>query len=282
MKHAEVWDIMKVVIFSISGIVHCFGLYLLRKAVVRRGKKTFGSLQLFYLMNVSVCEIVIAIFLVIERFLFWMDAESLSHTLMQILDTGGMIWYAGTMILVTADRFLVVHWHLRYVALLTLRTIKIQFSVLISLAIISSIVYMTIPVSVGTIVSIRDCAWLLFSIFFLLATVFVYTYILRHVVSRKARTVGESHLRIHQQINVKKSFQVPLTIILTFCIFWVIPIQITFAGRFVNLGGAYSHQIWGYSVIVFGVGHVADATVYIFFQPTVFKVLKQLIKKKMS
>ena len=171
---------LKIAVFAISGALHSFGLYVLSKV---KPTQYFNSVQRFYIINLSICELFISTEnSIVEIILKGISDEGKTPDFLnRIMDIGSFTWFIGLMILMTVDRFLTILYPLRYPIFWCDKKAKLA---VISLLIFSSffaLVYALLPLDKKIRSLYRAYYWLTFLVVFLVVVLGTYTYIIKRI-----------------------------------------------------------------------------------------------------
>ena len=185
------------------------------------------------------------------------------------------------MLLLTIDRVLLVRLNLRYPLFMSMKKILLSTSGIFLLGGIYFAVIISSPSGISNIYLFHAVTSLTFLVFVFLA----YLWIIRSVStpSKKLHGIKGSSLKAsfknHNQQKVevqirshrlrRTTLTVPLLIVVTFVIFWVIPLQISYwtTSSVNNAPHLLLHPL----------GFISDAIIYIFFYPATFKELKKML-----
>ena len=272
---------MKMLVFLIAGFLHTFGLVLLGRV---KPSQYFNSIQRFYLINLSICELFISVENSVLEFILRVTSSDgqTPDILNRLMDIGSFTWFIGLMILMTTDRFFTVLYPLRYPVYWTDHKAKIAVGCLLLCSTTFALIYAFLPFDKKTLSLYRAYYWMIFLILFLVVVLGTYSYIIKRIStlsrmdaipSSSNNNNNNNNARAHSRF--KRSLIVPSLIIGTFILLWAVPFVISFIGIYIKVN--ISAGVWQFAIIIFGLGFVSDALTYIFLQPGVRRMLKKML-----
>ena len=222
--------------------------------------------------------------------LFWLEQYGIDRTKFEdFLYTCGFCWYIGIMVMLILDRLLFVHYNIRYVVKWTKNKTK---TIIFSIALFSIALAIAFEVFLKRklMFKIRLHFWSISICIFLVTALVTYAYILNTIIRRRFRNQIKSKQKQAQTssnieqpsnirypvINFRKTLMVPSLIILTFLIFWTVPVHVIFFRLYTR--NEYENEVFYkfYPLISYAVGFISDALIYIIFQPSIWKTFKKI------
>ena len=230
-------------------ILHCVGLYLLRRA----GKPTIGIILLIELIFAELCYISYDGILRAFHFITTGNIpfyDKKDQTICLFIYSVQFL----TLIAITLDRLLIVKLGLRYKTLVTKRALAVAVSSIwiISLA-LALVMWFSQAIKFNQILVILEC---------LLAVVYLCSY--GYIIY--ALKLKQNRFRSDRNLNIK----VPFLLVLTLICFYLIPELILAAG----------HPFSMWFLPFFNLNNVTDALIYIFGTPMCRKRLKTIFCNK--
>ena len=281
----EIFHIFETSLFSLTLLLHIFGMYLLAKysnGVARN--------QRLYLVSLSASEILLALHHIIINTVQFITSFPLPNTIwltvMQIIHYDG-VWIInfGTMIMLTLDRLAEVLLNIKYPLYVTRRkTILVLLTVWL-VGIITVIMFTTLyftynvnyfDISYRYIYPVLDTA-------VVLTAIFVYSYIYVKL-RRNKRCLPKFNRSVHMDqcaVNRsnKRKFFAPFLILITFLVFIYIPDVIHFTNMHL-----LKNQVWFKRIcaVLYAMNMISDATIYIFLQKSIRKVIVRTLTPQSS
>ena len=306
-------NIINVALYTVALISNAIGFILLWK--VQEGP-CFSATQRMLLLNICSCELLTSALYIAIRVLFEDIATyPCSLRVYKIAASGLYFWYIGLMTLMTFDRFLTVYFNIRYPLVWSYRKAKLALLLLFLTSVVITIpFYMMDIFYLHFIVTLYW--WPILDLIFFVVGVATYSYFFIKIrgiriqqdnldasiyKSRDMRTntISLSTIQTHQQqhqqrlslppqqkkiqmpnilLKIKRGFFTPTLLVITFCIFWLIPDQISFWDTFCAYHYRRSFLTEIFQKIIknlYPFGFISDAVIYIFFQKEVFLYLKR-------
>ena len=263
------------IVCLVALFAHLIGLYLLRVVT------NFPHNQRLILAQLSIVETIQLIlnFFTVTTMTFPVDIFAQE---MILLLQAFFLGVAGnlTIIFLTVNRFLEVHLHMYYPTKFTNKKVKI---VLILIWLLATVVFCLVLIwrliyKVNMLYWLNVLAYPLVNGIVILICIFVYTYI--YVKLRKIK--NEMRTVVHKNHGTSSSSNIghyiPLYIIISNIIFVVIP-QTLIATLFYALKmNKYGHPMYPISIVMFELGFLSDAAIYIFAN----KLLRTTLKRRFS
>uniref|UniRef100_A0A069DMF3 Putative cnidarian restricted membrane protein n=1 Tax=Clytia hemisphaerica TaxID=252671 RepID=A0A069DMF3_9CNID len=277
----EILFITGIVLYSIAIFCHFIAIYFL---IHFKSNSLCSKNQRICLLNLCFCELLLSVIGITGKSIYIFECESVAQWVLLWQDGFLNVWYICTMTFITFDRFLVVHYNLRYDVYWSITKTKIG---LIIIAIISLQVMLILHVIPSTIHQkfhiIFMYIWPIFDGIFLLVAIVTYIYLYRrikqnHVYERNQLKSLRTNARRKSSVcfkKIKHGFYMPTFLILSFIFTWTIPDMIL-TGRFM-----YEHTIDEHLhakiAIVYPVGLIFDAFLYILlpYSDVIHKMFKR-------
>jgi len=254
------------VLHSIAITLHCLGIYLLSHQI-----KKDRSHQVPIMMNLSIAEIFMGLFDVAYNI---MIGEGVTKDITDYFYTIQCCCFVISCFLIltvlTLDRFFEVYLNITYPIYFTKRVVHICLFCCWAVGFSLGIILCSLKYAIGinTLDVVFRFLFPLFELFFFVSAVVTYSYI----YSKFRRLSRDPNLNSKNTLK-KRKFFVPTLIIFTFFLFAIIPDQLhLFLFYIYDIG---SNTFLNAILLLYVVGFICDAAIYIFFQKTTYKILRR-------
>ena len=243
-------------LYFIPFVLHTIGFYLLLKI---SAKNYFKPTQCLYLFNLSVSEILISLGKIVYLVLMLLNYTTHSLRVESLQRSGMFLYYILVMLLITVDRFIEVHYNIRYHLVWSKRKTKVLLFLAKVLSICFALVMcITQKNRCQMIYNLSVYFWPTSEGVFIVVAVVTYCYIIRKMY----KNYQQDHKHSIRKTRAKQNFYCPTLLIITFVIFWIIPDQIEFFYAFRGEERSMKYELTINVAYVFAM--VSDALVYIF------------------
>lgn len=249
---------------SISISLHILGIYLLSFQI-----KKDRSHQVSIMMNLSIAEIFMSVFDVTYNIMVSRNVDkNIREYVYTVQCTCFVISCFLILTVLTLDRFFEVYLNITYPVFFTKKVLQrclISCWIIgFSLGLILCVLRYTIQID--TLDVVFRILFPAFEIIFFSCAVVTYTYIYS-----KFRKLSHDPNKSRNEKIGKKKFFVPTLIIFTFFLFAIIPDQLhLFLFYIFNIG---SNILLNIILVLYVIGFICDAVIYIFFQKTTYNIL---------
>jgi len=263
------------VLHSIAISLHLLGIFLLSQQI-----KKDRSHQVPIMLNLSIAEIFMSVFDVAYNIMIVNGVdENISIYVYTVQCTCFVVSCFLILTLLTLDRFFEVYLNITYPVFFTRRVVYmcllscwlIGFSLGILLC---SLRY---AIGIDTLDVVFKVLFPGFEIIFFSSAVITYSYIYS-----KFRKLSRDPIRnaSSSQSLKKRKFFVPTLIIFTFFWFAIIPDQLHLFLFYIY--GIGSTTFLNAILLLYVIGFICDAVIYIFFQKTTYKILRKFLRRIFS
>jgi len=274
-KMASIYDtILNYLLFVLHSIaisLHCLGIYLLSHQI-----KQDRSHQVPILMNLSIAEIFMSVFDVAYNIMISYNVEAnINIYVYTIQCTCFVISNFLVLTVLALDRFFEVYLNITYPIFITKQVIHRALFGCWSIGFTLGIILCTLRYTMGinTLDVVFRILFPFFEILFFSCAVCSYSYIYmkyRQMSRNQAKTTNNNNS------FKKRKFFVPTLIIFTFFLFAIIPDQLhLFLFYIYDIG---SNTFLNTILLMYVVGFICDAVIYIFFQKTTYSILRKKLK----
>ena len=280
----EVLLSVEISINILAVLVHVAALLLLIKSTQHDIK---GS-QKYLFISLSITELS---YCLISIAYLWCKEYGVENSIRKYITifraTAVLLMYYFIMIYITLDRFFTVHLNIKYEVywspLKTKRLIFFTSLVCIAVSLLVSVTWFQMHWNVTTFVNIY--LYPPFMVVFIICAVITYSYIVKKIIANRKREdrlmkqMTKNHKKLSPQIQQKpkSAIFVPTIVIVTFILFMVIPNFIYTIDK--NISKLPVHMV-DINCVLFPLGFIVDAVVYIFSVKTLRNIFNKHIRKK--
>ena len=280
----EVLLSVEISINILAVLVHVAALLLLIKSTQHDIK---GS-QKYLFISLSITELS---YCLISIAYLWCKEYGVENSIRKYITifraTAVLLMYYFIMIYIKLDRFFTVHLNIKYEVywspLKTKRLIFFTSLVCIAVSLLVSVTWFQMHWNVTTFVNIY--LYPLFMVVFIICAVITYSYIVKKIIANRKREdrlmkqMTKNHKKLSPQIQQKpkSAIFVPTIVIVTFILFMVIPNFIYTIDK--NTSKLPVHMV-DINWVLFPLGFIVDAVVYIFSVKILRNIFNKHIRKK--
>ena len=280
----EVLLSVEISINILAVLVHVAALLLLIKSTQHDIK---GS-QKYLFISLSITELS---YCLISIAYLWCKEYGVENSIRKYITifraTAVLLMYYFIMIYIKLDRFFTVHLNIKYEVywspLKTKRLIFFTSLVCIAVSLLVSVTWFQMHWNVTTFVNIY--LYSPFMVVFIICAVITYSYIVKKIIANRKREdrlmkqMTKNHKKLSPQIQQKpkSAIFVPTIVIVTFILFMVIPNFIYTIDK--NTSKLPVHMV-DINWVLFPLGFIVDAVVYIFSVKTLRNIFNKHIRKK--
>ena len=268
----------------LAALVHLAALLLL----IKTSQRNITGSQKYLFISLSLTELS---YCLISLAHFWCKEYGVEKSIRKHITIfrriAVLLMYYFIMIYITLDRFFAIYLNIKYGVywspLKTKRLIFVTSLVCIIASMIVSVTWFQMQWSVTTLVYVY--LYPPFMVVFVVCAVITYSYIVIKIIANQKREdklrkqVTRNDKKLSPEIQRKSKFTifVPTIIILTFILFMVIPNFIHMTNKIIARLPTYLVDInW----ILFPLGFISDAAVYIFSANVLRHIFKKYIRKR--
>ena len=277
---------------------HSIGLFLLRNV---KASENFPEIQRFLLIQLSGGELVCGLLFLADDIIILINHHGVGNLVLlgevklvvvTLINIPTFTLFVITMLVITVDRFLYVYLNIRYPLVCTLRRIKILVRSIQSVLTLFSLLIMVFHRHTSSINAVAKFSWPLADALFLTVAITTYSYLFKKIrenrkidyqISSRVNSEGENNLQsnLEAQSSIKKknlsmkSFITLAVLILSFFVFIVLPDEVLFWHRLFN--AEVHEQLYETMKILFKLGYLSDAIIYIFLQKEIFRRAKAIV-----
>ena len=261
------------ILHSIAISLHCLGIYLLSHQI-----KQDRSHQVPILMNLSIAEIFMSAFDVAYNIMISYGVEEdINIYVYTIQCTCFVISNFLILTVLALDRFFEVYLNITYPIFFTKQVVQRCLVGCWVIGFTLGILLCTLRYTMGinTLDVVFRILFPFFEIVFFSCAVVSYSYIYmkyRQMMRNQSHSSGNNNNNSFK----KRKFFVPTLIIFTFFLFAIIPDQLhLFLFYIYNIG---SNTFLNTILLLYVVGFICDASIYIFFQKTTYSILRKKLR----
>ena len=260
-----------ILLLTLAVILNALGIYCIYKTKI-------SDIQKVILINLSIAEIIIAITAGAGRTLEVFDHGVRNHKesmFLALFYVGVNFVYYLIMIYISIDRLLCIFWNLKYKYYMTIKTIQKIILFIWFLGFISSIPLYLVPFKDATLILGKVCVILDGA--FIIISILAYAVIAFKLRERVKKIPSMIRRNSNQSLSKRKHLVVPLCIVLSFVLFYIIP-DILFAFEMFTKNRLLFNIVYCWWCTSLS----CDPLIYIFFNKKVRSVARRSSKRRKS